>query len=80
MKEILDRLAKFEMFEIVVFPDEVILNHPVEEWPICDALISFFSKGKVIKSNTCRIFKITSILKLVISFNYYISSVKVHSF
>ena len=45
MKEILDRLAKFDMFEIVVFSDEVILNHPVEEWPICDALISFFSKG-----------------------------------
>ena len=45
MKEILDRLAKFEMFEIVVFSDDVILNHPVEEWPICDALISFFSKG-----------------------------------
>ena len=47
MKEILDRLAKFDMFEIVVFPDEVILNQPVEAWPICDALISFFSKGKV---------------------------------
>lgn len=45
MKEILDRLAKFEMFEIYVFSDEIILNHPVEEWPICDALISFFSKG-----------------------------------
>ena len=45
MKEILDRLAKFDMFEIVVFSDEVILNQPVEEWPICDALISFFSKG-----------------------------------
>ena len=48
MKEILDRLAKFEMFEIVVFSDEVILNHPVEEWPICDALISFFSRGIVL--------------------------------
>lgn len=45
MKEILDRLAKFDMFEIVVFSDEVILNHPVEMWPVCDALISFFSKG-----------------------------------
>ena len=45
MKEILDRLAKFDMFEIVVFADEVILHYPVEEWPICDALISFFSKG-----------------------------------
>ena len=47
MKEILDRLSKFDMFEIVVFSDESILNHPVETWPVCDALISFFSKGTV---------------------------------
>ena len=46
MKEILDRLAKFLMFEIVVFTDNTILHEPVEEWPICDALISFFSKGR----------------------------------
>ena len=45
MKEILDRLAKFDMFDIVVFSDECILHQPIEAWPICDALISFFSKG-----------------------------------
>ncbi|KAF0697268.1 Aste57867_12040 [Aphanomyces stellatus] len=44
MTEILSRLPK-QMFTIVLFGDDMILNHPVEDWPICDALIAFFSTG-----------------------------------
>ncbi|XP_048513997.1 inositol hexakisphosphate and diphosphoinositol-pentakisphosphate kinase 2 isoform X2 [Athalia rosae] len=45
MKEILTRLEEFEYLKIIVFPEEVILKEPVEEWPIVDCLISFHSKG-----------------------------------
>ncbi|XP_069692584.1 inositol hexakisphosphate and diphosphoinositol-pentakisphosphate kinase isoform X3 [Periplaneta americana] len=45
MREILMRLQEFEYLKMVVFPEEVILKKPVEEWPICDCLISFHSKG-----------------------------------
>lgn len=45
MKEILTRLQEFEYIRMVVFAEDVILNDPVESWPICDCLISFHSKG-----------------------------------
>ncbi|XP_019865972.2 inositol hexakisphosphate and diphosphoinositol-pentakisphosphate kinase isoform X2 [Aethina tumida] len=45
MKEILTRLQEFEYIKVTVFPEEVILQKPVEEWPVCDCLISFHSKG-----------------------------------
>ncbi|XP_054713943.1 inositol hexakisphosphate and diphosphoinositol-pentakisphosphate kinase-like isoform X3 [Uloborus diversus] len=45
MKEILTRLEEFEYLKTVVFQEDVILNEPVEKWPICDCLISFHSKG-----------------------------------
>ncbi|KFM68191.1 Inositol hexakisphosphate and diphosphoinositol-pentakisphosphate kinase, partial [Stegodyphus mimosarum] len=45
MKEILTRLEEFEYLKTIVFPEDVILNEPVEKWPLCDCLISFHSKG-----------------------------------
>ena len=45
MKEILTRLEEFELIRTIIFPEEVILNKPVDQWPICDCLISFHSKG-----------------------------------
>ncbi|XP_018562040.1 inositol hexakisphosphate and diphosphoinositol-pentakisphosphate kinase isoform X2 [Anoplophora glabripennis] len=45
MKEILTRLQEFEYIKVIVFQEEVILQKPVEEWPVCDCLISFHSKG-----------------------------------
>ena len=45
MQEILSRMSVFDCVDIFVFPDDTILNVPVEEWPICDCLISFYSKG-----------------------------------
>ncbi|XP_042241884.1 inositol hexakisphosphate and diphosphoinositol-pentakisphosphate kinase 2-like isoform X3 [Homarus americanus] len=45
MKEILTRLEEFEFICTVIFPEEVILKEPVEQWPLCDCLISFHSKG-----------------------------------
>ncbi|XP_078138961.1 inositol hexakisphosphate and diphosphoinositol-pentakisphosphate kinase 1 isoform X1 [Centroberyx gerrardi] len=45
MTQILERLCKFDYIDVVIFPEEVILEAPVENWPLCDCLISFHSKG-----------------------------------
>ncbi|XP_077566380.1 inositol hexakisphosphate and diphosphoinositol-pentakisphosphate kinase 1 isoform X4 [Stigmatopora nigra] len=45
MTQILERLCKFDYIEVVIFPEDVILEEPVEKWPLCDCLISFHSKG-----------------------------------
>lgn len=45
MQEILERLVRFKHIETFIFDEDVILNQPVENWPICDCLISFHSKG-----------------------------------
>jgi hypothetical protein len=38
-------LISTQDFETVIFGDKVILDEPIESWPSCDFLISFFSKG-----------------------------------
>ncbi|GER36857.1 inositol hexakisphosphate anddiphosphoinositol-pentakisphosphate kinase [Striga asiatica] len=45
MLQILERLQAFGEFEIVHFGDKVILEDPIESWPICECLIAFYSSG-----------------------------------
>jgi len=46
MKSILSLLTKKGDIEVVHFPEDMILNSPIEEWPWpIDCLISFFSDG-----------------------------------
>ncbi|GAV63497.1 His_Phos_2 domain-containing protein [Cephalotus follicularis] len=45
MRQILDRLQAFGEFEIIHFGDTVILEDPIESWPVCDCLIAFYSTG-----------------------------------
>ncbi|XP_069102167.1 inositol hexakisphosphate and diphosphoinositol-pentakisphosphate kinase 2-like [Argopecten irradians] len=45
MREILQRLELFEHIKTLVFEEDVILNQPIEDWPVVDVLISFFSQG-----------------------------------
>ncbi|XP_053487095.1 inositol hexakisphosphate and diphosphoinositol-pentakisphosphate kinase 1 [Ictalurus furcatus] len=45
MTQIMERLCKFEYITVVIFLEDVILHEPVENWPLCDCLISFHSKG-----------------------------------
>ncbi|VAH64701.1 unnamed protein product [Triticum turgidum subsp. durum] len=45
MEQILERLHAFGEFEIIIFGDKVILEDPIESWPLCDCLIAFYSAG-----------------------------------
>ncbi|KAI8017302.1 Inositol hexakisphosphate and diphosphoinositol-pentakisphosphate kinase VIP2 [Camellia lanceoleosa] len=45
MGQILDRLQAFGEFDIIHFGDKVIVEDPIERWPICDCLIAFYSSG-----------------------------------
>ncbi|KAJ3596411.1 hypothetical protein NHX12_002818, partial [Muraenolepis orangiensis] len=46
MTQILERLCMFDYINVVIFPEETVLDEPVENWPLCDCLISFHSKGR----------------------------------
>uniref|UniRef100_A0A0D9YFR3 Inositol hexakisphosphate and diphosphoinositol-pentakisphosphate kinase n=1 Tax=Oryza glumipatula TaxID=40148 RepID=A0A0D9YFR3_9ORYZ len=45
MEQILERLRAFGEFEIIIFGDKIILEDPIESWPLCDCLIAFYSAG-----------------------------------
>ena len=45
MKNILDNFKQFEEFKIIIFTEEIIFKAEIENWPIVDALIIFFSDG-----------------------------------
>lgn len=44
-RQILTRLQDSADFEVIIFGDKVINDEDVENWPVCDFLISFFSEG-----------------------------------
>lgn len=46
MRSILTKLTEIyeAYFEILMFVEDMIVNEPIERWPVCDVLISFHSK------------------------------------
>lgn len=51
MSEILNRITTFRTslgaaeFRVQFFSEALILSEPIEQWPLCEALIAFFSTG-----------------------------------
>lgn len=45
MQAILHRLGRCGDFDIIVFPQETILEKPIEEWPVVECFLAFFSTG-----------------------------------
>ena len=43
MKMLLERISPY--FEIVIFQEDMILTKPIEEWPIVDVLMAWYSDG-----------------------------------
>lgn len=43
MKMLIERIQPY--FEIVIFPQDMILNDPIESWPIVDVLMGWYSDG-----------------------------------
>jgi hypothetical protein len=44
MKEIISRFPE-DIFQIIIFGDNCILNQPIESWPVVECLIAFYSNG-----------------------------------
>eukprot|EP01084_Bolivina_argentea_P236363 397446_1 len=44
-KNVISRIQAYGDIEIVYFGDALIHHRPIEEWPRCDVLIAYFSKG-----------------------------------
>ena len=45
LKSILQIINEYKEIRIIVLEEKMLLSDPVESWPRCDALISFFSNG-----------------------------------
>ena len=45
MQKILKNIKKFEEFELVYFTEEIIFCEEIENWPIVESMIVFFSTG-----------------------------------
>ena len=44
MVMLIERIEPY--FEIVIFEENMILNDPIESWPIVDALMGWYSDGR----------------------------------
>lgn len=44
MREILSRMSN-DYFNILIFDERMIIEEPVEDWPIVECLMSFHSTG-----------------------------------
>ena len=45
MQTILKGLEQFDEFEIIVFTEDIIFKSSIEDWPVVDAMIMFYSDG-----------------------------------
>ena len=45
MQAIIDQLSRYNELLIIQFNQDTIINQSIDEWPICEALICFYSSG-----------------------------------
>ena len=45
MQKILKNIKKFEEFKLIIFPEDLIFEKDIENWPIVESMIVFFSTG-----------------------------------
>ena len=45
MSELINRFNKIQLIYVVIFDEDIILNEPIDKWPVVDCLISFYSEG-----------------------------------
>lgn len=45
MSELIKNLITSGQIDIIIFGEDTILNEPVENWPLCNCLIAFYSDG-----------------------------------
>lgn len=45
MQNLFRRFSAHKFIEVLIFSDDVILNKPIEEWPVVDCLVAFYSDG-----------------------------------
>ena len=45
MRQILDAIDRFNDFDLIEFTEELIFNEDIENWPIVESMIVFFSTG-----------------------------------
>ena len=45
MQNILNGIKQYNLIDILIFTEDIIFNKEIENWPIVDALIIFFSYG-----------------------------------
>lgn len=80
MQEIIARMVAYGDLEVIFFGDEAILNKPVEEWPVVEALLVWHSGGFPLEKARAyatlrQVYMVNDVHKQVSNANFSLNSV-----